>query len=421
MKHTPYKKPSLLASGLFLLIAVGLIGLVSLTRPRPFPASPAVPHPLETLSPVPSPTSPPLNPLFPATYDNILHTPEEIVQIAFSPDGSLIAGMGEFKAYLWELNSQKTESYREFSSPYNNYPYGILAISADNKILYRANAYENPDPTVGFTVGGIERWDISTGDSIYPIWTAPENYNFGHARHLDFDLEHNIFNYFYQLDDAGCLRTNTYFHQWDAATGKLLPTWIYFSYYEQLLHFASSSSYLAFEIADTVCDPYDPEKRKILVFNTDEISVATLPSPGHDGLHGMKFSPDSHYLAGLGYEFKNRTWYFLIVWKDFKEVIRMRQLNMMQSFQISPDSRYLYLQIYTKSYPQEGIYHPQFEVIDLASNDWIATIDLNMWDESQSNGIPFAISPDGKHLVCASADQIFFIPLPDWETVVHQN
>jgi putative heme iron utilization protein len=129
----------------------------------------------------------------------------------------------------------------------------------------------------------------------------------------------------------------------------------------------------------------------------------------------MTFSPDGHYFVGTTNEhFDN----FVILWHDFEQVSKLELRDEIQQAAISADSRYLYtFNPHRTSNPER--FRMQFDVIDLDTRQWIATLDTEMELNQNYPQVRFALSPDGQHLVYVFEEQVFLIPLPTWKEVVH--
>lgn len=343
-----------------------------------------------------------LPPLMETTITTTLNLPEKISDLAWSADGQKLGAMGEQTAYVWKIDGDTAQNRLDLLNTPNE-DFGRIVLSPEGDVLYRSIYRTSDDSPAG---GQVQHWDMTAGIRL-TLWNTEDSASSGKSLQLAINPEGNIVGHLLWLGDAGCPRQDTYFYQWDRATGDQLPTiQLPLPYINE---FAYGGSYLALHLVRSLCGPVSADERLIAIYENG-IEIKTLPSPGHDGLHQIEFSRDGHYLAGSSYDYNQDygVTNYVHVWRDFEPAFVFAARDLIGQIAISANSRYLIIPTVNQKYENSQMitYGLRFHVIELATGKEIGRIETDNDDLDD-----FAISPDGQLLAFATDQQIVILRL----------
>jgi WD40 repeat protein len=210
--------------------------------------------------------------------------------VAWSPNGNIVAVIRDKNVELWDVASSTVQ----FTFTGAKYPLGGLTFSADGSIVAAGGVRaSDPGGRVPPMQGVVYRWNAVNGQEMGTFEGEPATWPQGSGLEVRFSPDGGHLAYLYELDSAGCYRTQYYVDIWELATGGRLARpeiggWL------NTIAYSTDGRLLAGATANGLCPMIEPFIR---IWDAGSLqAVANVPNVNALTLH---FSADGTVLVGL--------------------------------------------------------------------------------------------------------------------------
>jgi WD40 repeat protein len=309
--------------------------------------------------------------------------------VAWSPNGNVVGVIRDKNIELWDVASSTVQ----FTFTGAKYPLGGIAFSPDGSVLAAGGVRaSDPGGRVPPMQGVVYRWNAVSGQEMGTFESEPANWPQGMGFEVRFSPDGGHLAYLYELDSAGCYRTQYYIDSWDLSNGgrqqrpdiltaQGQSTWV------TTMAYSPDGRLLAGAMADGLCPSVEPFIR---VWDAASLQVvASVPNVNALALH---FSADGATLVGLAGEkgvFSLRQWE--TTGYTLTAETKLGRLSDFLLARFSPDGNQLLV----------ADYNGNIRLFDVATGKQTGSFRLG---KARVRNI--AYSPDGKRIATAAEDGV---------------